>query len=66
MKLKEYLNAIIEHSKNFKDIHRANVGKIGKMAKAVMNWHTNTERIQKKEQERLERERIKLLMVTKI
>jgi SWI/SNF-related matrix-associated actin-dependent regulator of chromatin subfamily A member 2/4 len=58
----EYLNAIIEHSKNFKDVHRSNVSRVGKMAKAVINWHTNTERIQKKEQERLEKERIKLLM----
>jgi SWI/SNF-related matrix-associated actin-dependent regulator of chromatin subfamily A protein 2/4 len=56
------LNAIIEHSKNFKDFHRSNVAKCGKMAKAVITWHTNTERIQKKEQERLEKERIKLLM----
>lgn len=32
------------------------------MAKAVINWHTNSERIQKKEQERLEKERMKLLM----
>ncbi len=58
----EYLNAVIEHSKNFKEFHRSNVQKVGKMAKAVINWHTNTERIQKKEQERLEKERIKLLM----
>lgn len=58
----EYLNAIVEHSKNFKDFHRASVAKLGKQAKAVINWHTNTERIQKKEQERLEKERMKLLM----
>jgi len=58
----EYLNAVTEHSKNFKDFHRSNVAKCGKMAKAVITWHTNTERIQKKEQERLEKERIKLLM----
>lgn len=58
----EYLNAIVEHSKNFKDFHRSNVSRVGKMAKAVINWHTNTERIQKKEQERLEKERMKLLM----
>ena len=58
----EYLNAVIEHSKNFKEVHRANVSRVGKMAKAVINWHTNTERLQKKEQERLEKERIKLLM----
>ena len=56
------MNAIIEHSKNFKEFHRTNVAKCGKMAKAVITWHTNTERIQKKEQERLEKERIKLLM----
>ena len=58
----EYLNAIVEHSKNFKDFHRASIAKLGKQAKAVINWHTNTERIQKKEQERLEKERMKLLM----
>jgi SWI/SNF-related matrix-associated actin-dependent regulator of chromatin subfamily A protein 2/4 len=51
-KHQEYLNAIVEHSKNFKDFHRGNVSRVGKMAKAVINWHTNTERIQKKEQER--------------
>ncbi len=58
----EYLNAITEHSKNFKEFHRTNVAKIGKLAKAVVSWHQNTERIQKKEQERLEKERMKLLM----
>ena len=56
------MNAIIEHSKNFKEFNRLNIMKIGKMAKGVMNWHSNTERIQKKEQERLEKERLKLLM----
>ena len=45
-----------------KEFHRANVARVGKQAKAVINWHTNTERIQKKEQERMEKERIKLLM----
>ena len=43
-------------------MHRANVAKCGKMAKAVISWHTNTERIQKKEAERLEKERMKMLM----
>lgn len=62
LKHMEYMNAIIEHSKNFKDVHRANVAKCAKMAKAVITWHSNTERIQKKEQERLEKERMKLLM----
>ena len=33
------------------------------MAKSVINWHSNTERLQKKEQERLEKERLKALMV---
>lgn len=62
LKHMEYLNAVVEHSKNFKEVHRANVAKCGKMAKAVMSWHTNTERIQKKEAERLEKERMKMLM----
>ncbi len=38
------------------------MAKCGKMAKAVISWHTNTERIQKKEAERLEKERMKMLM----
>lgn len=62
LKHMEYLNAIVEHSKNFKDVHRANVAKCAKMAKAVISWHSNTERIQKKEAERMEKERMKMLM----
>ena len=36
--------------------------KIQKLNKAVLNWHANAEREQKKEQERIEKERMRRLM----
>lgn len=38
-------------------------GKIQKLTRAVATWHTNTEREQKKETERIEKERMRRLMV---
>ena len=38
-------------------------GKIQKLSKAVATWHANTEREQKKETERIEKERMLRLMV---
>lgn len=38
-------------------------GKIQKLSKAVATWHANTEREQKKETERIEKERMRRLMV---
>ena len=61
--LQEYLNAVLQHVKDFKDFHRNISVKINKVNKAVMLHHANTEREQKKEQERLEKERMKRLMV---
>lgn len=37
--------------------------KIQKLSKAVATWHANTEREQKKETERIEKERMRRLMV---
>ena len=45
-----------------KEYHRNIQAKIGKVNKAVAAYHANTEREQKKEQERLEKERMKRLM----
>lgn len=61
--LQEYLNSILQHAKDFKEYHRSVSGKIQKLTKAIATWHTNTEREQKKETERIEKERMRRLMV---
>uniref|UniRef100_A0A8C4NWE6 SWI/SNF related BAF chromatin remodeling complex subunit ATPase 2 n=1 Tax=Dicentrarchus labrax TaxID=13489 RepID=A0A8C4NWE6_DICLA len=61
-KHQEYLNSILQHAKDFKEYHRSVSGKIQKITRAVANWHTNTEREQKKETERIEKERMRRLM----
>ncbi|NXC22212.1 SMCA4 protein, partial [Corythaeola cristata] len=59
----EYLNSILQHAKDFKEYHRSVTGKIQKLTKAVATYHANTEREQKKENERIEKERMRRLMV---
>lgn len=59
---KEYLSTILQHCKDFKEYHRNNLAKVGRINKAVMNHHANAEREQKKEQERIEKERMRRLM----
>lgn len=61
--LQEYLNSILQHAKDFKEYHRSVSAKTQKLTRAVANWHTNTEREQKKETERIEKERMRRLMV---
>lgn len=63
MSLQEYLNSILQHAKDFKEYHRSVTGKIQKLTKAVATYHANTEREQKKENERIEKERMRRLMV---
>ena len=58
------MSAVLQHAKEFKEYHRNVSGKIGKVNKAVLTWHANTEREQKKEQERIEKERMRRLMVS--
>ncbi|XP_067949121.1 probable global transcription activator SNF2L2 [Watersipora subatra] len=58
----EYLTAVLHHYKEFKDYHRNNQGKTSRLTKAVITWHANSEREQKKEQERIEKERMRRLM----
>lgn len=53
----------MQHAKDFKEYHRSVAGKIQKLSKAVATWHANTEREQKKETERIEKERMRRLMV---
>ncbi|MEE6459257.1 hypothetical protein FKM82_000584 [Ascaphus truei] len=61
-KHQEYLNSILQHAKDFKEYHRSVTGKIQKLSRAVATWHANTEREQKKETERIEKERMRRLM----
>lgn len=63
--VQEYLNSILQHAKDFKEYHRSVSGKTQKLTRAVANWHTNTEREQKKETERIEKERMRRLIVKK-
>lgn len=58
----EYLTTVLQHCKDFKEYHRNNLAKVARINKAVMNYHANAEREQKKEQERIEKERMRRLM----
>ncbi|XP_048481858.1 ATP-dependent helicase brm isoform X1 [Plutella xylostella] len=61
-KHQEFLQTVLQHAKDFKEYHRNNVAKMARMNKAIMNHHANAEREQKKEQERIEKERMRRLM----
>uniref|UniRef100_UPI0035901964 transcription activator BRG1 isoform X2 n=1 Tax=Myxine glutinosa TaxID=7769 RepID=UPI0035901964 len=61
-KHQEYLNSILQHAKDFKEFHRAVAAKVQKVTRAVATYHANTEREQKKENERIEKERMRRLM----
>uniref|UniRef100_A0A8D0AKL4 SWI/SNF related BAF chromatin remodeling complex subunit ATPase 4 n=1 Tax=Sander lucioperca TaxID=283035 RepID=A0A8D0AKL4_SANLU len=61
-KHQEYLNSILQHAKDFKEYHRSITGKMQKLTKSVATYHANTEREQKKENERIEKERMRRLM----
>ena len=52
----------MQHCKDLKEYHRNNQTKTAKLNKAVLNYHANAEREQKKEQERIEKERMRRLM----
>uniref|UniRef100_A0A915ITP7 HSA domain-containing protein n=1 Tax=Romanomermis culicivorax TaxID=13658 RepID=A0A915ITP7_ROMCU len=58
----EFLNAVIQHGKEFKEYHRNNQVKNSKLKKAVLTYHSNTERERRKEEERREKERMAKLM----
>merc|ERR1739844_234585 len=61
-KHQEYLNAVLAHGRDMKEFHRNNTEKAKKLNRAVLIWHANAEREQKKEQERIEKERMRVLM----
>merc|ERR1711976_439218 len=58
----EYMNAVLAHSRDMQAWHKNNILKIQKINKAILAWHANAEREQKKEHERMEKERLKRLM----
>jgi hypothetical protein len=60
--LQEFLISVLQHGKDFREYHRNNQGRVARLNKAVMNYHANAEREQKKEQERIEKERMRRLM----
>lgn len=61
-KHQEFLVAVVGHGKDFKEFHRHMLAKVGRINKAVLAYHANAEREQKKEQERIEKERMRRLM----
>ncbi|XP_065203115.1 ATP-dependent helicase brm-like isoform X2 [Planococcus citri] len=61
-KHQEYLSTVLQHCKDLKEFHRNNQTKVAKINKAILNYHANAEREQKKEQERIEKERMRRLM----
>lgn len=58
----EYLSSVLQHCKDFREYHRNNMARVARLNKAVMNYHANAEKEQKKEQERIEKERMRRLM----
>jgi len=56
------LSAVLQHGKDTKEFHRNNIMKIQRINKSILNYHANAEREQKKEQERIEKERMRRLM----
>ena len=58
------MSSVLQHAREFKEFHRYNLGKMAKLSKSVMNHHAMVEREQKKEQERIEKERLRRLMVS--
>lgn len=50
---------MLTHAKEFKEYHKQNQAKISRINKAIISYHANAEREQKKEQERIEKERMR-------
>ncbi|CAH8660906.1 unnamed protein product [Schistosoma haematobium] len=61
-KHQEFLNAVLSHGKDFREFHRNVNSRMVKINKAVLNYKANAERDKRKEQERIDRERMRRLM----
>jgi len=59
----EFINALLQHGREFKEFHRSTQSRIQKTNKVIMAYHANYDREKRKEEERLERERLRMLMV---
>merc|ERR1712203_614794 len=58
----EFVNAIIQHGQRFKEYHRSVQARIQKTTKLVMIKIANYDKEKKKEEERIDRERLRRLM----
>lgn len=58
----EFLATVLQHGKDFREMHRNNVARMGRVNKALSSHFANVEREQKKERERVEKERMRRLM----
>lgn len=58
----EYLSAVLQHGKEVREAQRMAQARTARLNKAVLAHHANAEREQKKEQERIEKERMRRLM----
>ncbi|CAG0919105.1 unnamed protein product [Notodromas monacha] len=61
-KHQEFLNAVLQHGKDLREFHKNNQVKIGKLNKAIIAWHVNAEKEKTREQERIEKERMRRLL----
>lgn len=61
-KHQEFLNAVMQHGKDMREYHKNNQFKASRLNKAILLHHANAEKEQKKEQERIEKERLRRLM----
>lgn len=61
-KHQEFLNAILTHGKDFREFHRNVSSRVGKINKAILSYKANAERDKRKEQERIDRERMRRLL----
>lgn len=61
-KHQEFLNAVLMHGKDMREFHKNNQLKTSRLNKAMMIYHAGQDREQKKEQERIEKERLRRLM----
>eukprot|EP00111_Clytia_hemisphaerica_P021883 TCONS_00064344-protein len=58
----EFINALLQHGREFREFHRSAQSRIQKTNKVIMGYHANFDREKRKEEERLERERLRMLM----
>lgn len=58
----EFINTLLQHGRDFKEFHRGVQSRILKTNKVIMTYHANFDKEKRKEEERIERERLRRLM----